>query len=53
MTLQLIYIFLSGIMILTDILKEFCATTSVHGLAFVVETKYSLVKRQSYISQVV
>ena len=38
-------IFFLGVMMLLNTVKEFCETTSVHGLSFIVNTKSSLIKR--------
>ena len=37
-------------MIPGETLREFCRTTSVHGLAFVVESKSSLLKRLAWMT---
>ena len=39
------FLFFLGVMMLLEPIKEFCETTSVHGLSFIVNNKSSLIKR--------
>ena len=48
-TISLIF-FQVLIMVVGDTLRDFCKNTSVHGLAFVVESKSSVLKRLAWMT---